>query len=88
MNNIVKDIVRHIQIKNKTVAYSPKLFTVIIQRDIIHPTQYDESDDTELVKEVIKTNASCDFYGKPKYTGFHKYQKTPNEWGETTITME
>jgi hypothetical protein len=77
--------VRRIQI-NK-IAYHPHLFKAIINKET-HPTEHDESDDTELVKEVIKTNASCDFYGKPKYTGFHKYQQTPNEWGGTTITME
>jgi hypothetical protein len=73
MNSIVKDLVRHIQIKNTTIAYSPNLYRVIIQRPVIHqnhPTQYDESDDIEYQKHY-----DC---SRP-----HRLSKI--RWGEATI---
>jgi hypothetical protein len=82
MNSIVKDIVRHIQIKNKTIAYSPILYRVIIQRENRfhqehrlrpqHPTQYDESDDLEHQKHMS---------WRP-----HRVDKI--RWGDATIDME
>jgi hypothetical protein len=66
--------VRRIQI-NK-IAYHPHLFKALINKET-HPTEHDESDDTELGKEGKVYHRTCDFYGKPTYTGFHKYLPEP-----------
>lgn len=74
MNSIVKDVIRHIQINNKNIAYSPILYSVrvsLVQRDI-HPTEFDESDDLEHQKQI---------FWRP-----HRVEK--KRWGEATIDME
>ena len=65
-------MIRYIQLKK--IAYHPNLYKSIIYMSVNHPTQYDESDDLEYIKNIKKTivKKSC--------------KKV--RWGEATIDME
>jgi hypothetical protein len=86
MNNIVKTVVRHIQIKNKPIAYSPMIYQVIIYKP--HPTEYDESDDLEYQKHFSWRPHRVSRRPFKSYRSVWDTRYTNSSWGDATIDME